>query len=77
METTMADIARPDYAELRQRDRFEFRLLLWASFAIFLVVALFGRLLPPALRPFHSTGKSVFGEAREAANTIVPFAFMR
>lgn len=77
METTMADIARPDYAELRQRDRFEFRLLLWASFAIFLVVALFGRLLPPSLRPFRCTGKSVFGEAREAANTIVPFAFMR
>jgi hypothetical protein len=77
METWMADIARPDLTELRQRDRLEFRLLLWASFAIFLVVALFGRLLPRALRPFRSTGKSVIGEAWEAANTIVPFAFMR
>ncbi len=73
----MADIARPDLAELRQRDRIEFRLLLWASFALFLVVALAGRLLPRAWRPFRSGGKSVIGEAREAANTIVPFAFMR
>ena len=50
METQMADIARPDLAELRQRDRFDFRLLLWASFSLFLVVAFFGRLLPPSLR---------------------------
>ena len=73
----MADIARPDYAELRQRDRLEFRLILGGVFALLLVVALFGRLLPPSLRPLRSTGKSVFGEAWEAANTIVPFAFMR
>lgn len=73
----MADIARPDLAGLRQRDRFDFRLLLWISFALLLVVALFGRLLPRALRPLRSDGKSVIGEAWEAANTIVPFAFMR
>jgi hypothetical protein len=73
----MADIARPDYAELRQRDRLEFRLLLWGVFAVLLVIALFGRLLPRSLRPLRSNGKSVFGEAWEAANTIVPFAFMR
>jgi hypothetical protein len=73
----MADIARPDMTGLRQRDRLEFRLLLWASFALFLVVALFGRLLPRSLRPFRTDGKTVIGEAWEAANTIVPFAFMR
>lgn len=73
----MADIARPDLMELRQRDRLEFRLLLWACFALFLVIAAAGRLLPRAWRPFRAAGKSVIGEAREAANTIVPFAFMR
>lgn len=73
----MADIARPHYAELRQRDRLEFRILLGALFTLFLVVALVGRLLPQAWRPLRSTGKSVIGEAREAANTLAPFAFMR
>lgn len=73
----MADIARPDFAHIRQRDRLDFRLLLWMCFALFLVVALFGRLLPRGLRPFRTNGKSVLGEAWEAANTIVPFAFMR
>lgn len=73
----MADIARPHYAELRQRDRLEFRLLLGALFTLFLAVALAGRLLPQAWRPLRSTGKSVIGEAREAANTLAPFAFMR
>jgi hypothetical protein len=73
----MADIARPDFTELRQRDRLEYSLLLWALFALFLVVALVGRLMPRAWRPFRSRGKSVIGEAREAAHTIAPFAFMR
>jgi hypothetical protein len=73
----MADIARPDLAELRQRDRLEFTLLLWALFAVFLPLALVTRLLPPAWRPFRAKGKSFVGEAWEAANTIAPFAFMR
>lgn len=73
----MADIARPDVAELRERDRLEFTLLLWAMFLICLPIALFSRVLPRAMRPFRSRGKSVIGEAREAANTIAPFAFMR
>jgi hypothetical protein len=29
------------------------------------------------MRPFRCRGKSILGEAREAANTIAPFAFMR
>lgn len=73
----MADIARPDLTILRQRDRFEFRALLLALTIVFLPIALAGRFLPRAWRPFHSDGKSVFGEAREAANTLAPFAFMR
>ncbi len=73
----MADIARPHHTELRQRDRLEFHILLGALFTLFLVVALAGRLLPQAWRPLRSRGKSVIGEAREAANTLAPFAFMR
>ena len=78
----MADIARPefdrpDFHEIRQRDRLEFRLLLAALFVVFLPIAALGRLAPPAWRPFHVKNKSVIGEAREAANTVAPFAFMR
>jgi hypothetical protein len=73
----MADIARPDLQDLRQRDRLEFRLLLWATFLICLPIALFARLLPKALRPFRCRGKSFIGAAWETANTIAPFAFMR
>jgi hypothetical protein len=73
----MTDAARPDLLDLRQRDRLEFRLLLGATFLICLPIALVSRALPMARRPFRSRGKSVFGEAREAANTIAPFAFMR
>jgi hypothetical protein len=73
----MADTARPDLLELRQRDRLEFRLLLWGTFLVCLPIAAFSRLLPTAMRPFRCRGKSILGEAREAANTIAPFAFMR
>jgi hypothetical protein len=73
----MADIARPDLNGLRQRDRFEFRALLLALTVVFLPIAVAGRLMPRAWRPFRSDRKSVFGEAREAANTLAPFAFMR
>ena len=73
----MADIARSDLSDLRQRDRLEFRLLLLGTFLVCLPVALVSRALPTQMRPFRSRGKSVIGEAREAANTIAPFAFMR
>jgi hypothetical protein len=73
----MTDAARPDLLDLRRRDRLEFRLLLWGAFMICLPIALVSRALPAAKRPFRSRGKSIFGEAREAANTIAPFAFMR
>lgn len=75
--TKMADTARQDLLELRQRDRLEFRVLLWATFLIFLPIALVCRALPKGMRPFRCKGKSVIGEAREAANTLAPFAFMR
>jgi hypothetical protein len=73
----MADIARPDFAEIRSRDRFEFTLLLWALFAVFLPLATLGRLLPRAWRPLRGTARWPHAEAWQAANDIAPFAFMR
>ena len=57
----------------------EFRLIFVVSFAIFLMVAVVERVLPSSWRS-HAVGpdggKSIFGEARAAAHTFVPFAFM-
>ena len=57
----------------------EFRLIFMVSFAIFLMVAVIERVLPSSWRSHAfgpDSGKSIFGEARAAAHTFVPFAFM-
>jgi hypothetical protein len=69
-------------ARLREREaeQREFRLALRIGFAIFLLAALALRLVPRHWRPApFSSGepKSVIAEARSAAHTIVPIAFMR
>ena len=53
----------------------EQRLLLALSFPVFLAAALLSR-LSPAARPPVGGRKSVLAEAREAAHTCIPFAFM-
>lgn len=66
----------PETAALR--DRIEYRLYLAIAFAIFLPVALAGRLLPRSLRPLGRTADrvSVFEEARTAARNVAPWIFM-
>lgn len=53
----------------------EQRLLLALSFPVFLAAALLSRLAPGARRPAGKR-KSVLAEARQAAHTCIPFAFM-
>lgn len=63
----------------RREEAIEFRLILLASFAIFLVAALVTRVLPGGWRPLlpGSEGQlSIIGEAKAAAHTFAPFAFM-
>lgn len=74
MASSSAASSRPRRAEAG-----EFRLLFVASFAIFLLVAVVERVLPSSWRAHAfgpDSGKSIFGEARAAARTFVPFAFM-
>ena len=63
----------------RKGEPLEYRFLVAVSYPIFLVGAVLGRLLPTSQRaadvPMDSR-LSVFGEARAAAETYVPFAFM-
>ncbi len=63
----------------RKGEPLEYRFLVAVSFPIFLVGAVFGRLLPTSQRAADAPTDarlSVFGEARAAAETYVPFAFM-
>jgi hypothetical protein len=74
-------MSRSSSAALRPRrgETSEFRLIFMVSFAIFLMVAVIERVLPSSWRSHalgHDGGKSIFGEARAAAHTFVPFAFM-
>jgi hypothetical protein len=67
--------ANRPHAHIRAREAKEFRLMFIATFPLFLAAGLLGRALSPRRRP--SQRKSVFAEARAAANTCIPFAFMR
>ncbi len=72
MEAVSDAFVRP-----RKQKASEFRLIFFVSFVIFLMVAIVERFLPSQWRPLGADGhKSIIGEARSAARTFVPFAFM-
>ncbi|WP_051630750.1 hypothetical protein [Afifella pfennigii] len=76
----MAAIDKSNAAVLRSKEERDFRLIFMVSFVFFLVVSVFARLLPPHWRPFPpgpNGPRSVIEDARVAANTTIPFAFMR
>lgn len=68
---------RTGYANPGHRPRrgggVEYRLLIAATFALLLPVAALRRLLP---RAAGAPRRSIVAEAREAANTVIPIAFM-
>jgi len=74
--------AGPSMAQQRRRRRREFRLIFAVCFPFFLVAAILARLLPVRGRTFGEAGErparrgSIFEEAKAAANTTIPFAFM-
>jgi hypothetical protein len=73
----MAAMKRTDgsWAKLHQGEALHFRLIFMAIFLVFLVVTAIARILP---RQWRMTGdnRSIFGEAKAAAATLAPFAFM-
>lgn len=62
-------------AASRPRETLQFRLIYLVSFVVFLLAAIVGRLAPNSWRRGQQ-GKSIFGEAKSAADTVVPFVFM-
>ncbi len=63
------------HARIRAREAKEFRLMFIATFPLFLAAGLVTRAFSPRRKP--NQRKSIFAEARSAANTCIPFAFMR
>jgi hypothetical protein len=63
----------------RITERWEFHALVFVTYPLFLAVTLLSRVMPRRFR-FMPTGAggrmSVFAEARAAAHTTLPFAFM-
>lgn len=71
-----AEARRSSY---REEER-EFQLALRLGVVLFLFVAIASRLMPKSWRPElfdGSSGRSVLGEARRAAHTLIPMAFLR
>jgi hypothetical protein len=65
--------------ESRERDRAEYKMIFFLGFALFLVGALLARAVRLLQIPFFGPRpprKSLVAEAREAANSILPYAFM-
>jgi hypothetical protein len=60
-------------ARIRKEEALEYRLLYALSFGLFLLAAAAARVVPFGRR--HG-GLSIVGEAKLAASTCIPFAFM-
>jgi hypothetical protein len=60
----------------RKNEAREFRLIFAVCFAVFLVAALVARLLAPFGARAAGPRRSIIDEARTAAQTSLPFAFM-
>ena len=75
----MIETGKLDNDDHCRREAKQFHLIYAACFVVFLVVALVSRLLPGSWRPKLAGARAqrtILGEAREAADTFVPFAFM-
>jgi hypothetical protein len=61
----------------KTKDTWQFRMILAATYPIFLTAAVAGRLTPQRLMRRDATQlKNVFAEARETASNTLPYAFM-
>ncbi len=78
-ELTMSQTNDSKFIQASHQEARQFRVIYMICFLIFLVVAMFGRLLPDKWRPLQADvieKRSVIGEAKAATNTILPYVFM-
>ncbi len=62
-------------ARIRAKEATEFRVMFVATYPLFLAAGLLTRAI--SRNQASASRKSVFAEAKAAANTCIPFAFMR
>jgi uncharacterized membrane protein len=66
---------------LRRQEARESQLLYWLCFTVFLVIAVFARILPgrrgASVNELAGVRHSIFAEARASARRLIPFAFMK
>ena len=70
---------RKSRLESRSRDRAEYKLIFAVSFAFFLLLSIVARTVRVIQIPFigrSAPRKSLVAEASEAANSVLPYAFM-
>lgn len=70
---------RKSRLETRAREKAEYKMIFALSFAFFLVGSAIARALGLLKLPFVSRqkrNKSIVQEARDAANSVLPYAFM-
>lgn len=68
-----------DTLKAMRQDRIEFRIFFVLYFPLFLLATIFSRLVsarPGSTSGFRRQGRPVFAEAKAAAYTVLPFAFM-
>lgn len=71
--------ARKSRVESRERARAEYKLIFALSFPLFLIGTLFARAAGLVRFPFFAKrkpAKSLMMEARDSANSVLPYAFM-
>lgn len=61
---------------LRKQKAMEFWIYFSITYPFFLLIAVVSRFLPKARRPFSMGSRTVFGDAKAAAYTVLPFVFM-
>ncbi|MFN3231237.1 MAG: hypothetical protein ACE363_03635 [Alphaproteobacteria bacterium] len=65
--------------DLHQGDTWAFRLIFVASYGLFLAAAILGRVFGrrrSVYRPADGRPRSIFGEAKVMALSVIPFVFM-
>lgn len=70
---------RKSRLESRARDRAEYKMIFAVSFAFFIVLSALARVVGLIQLPFIGSRrprKSLVEEARESANSVLPYAFM-
>ncbi len=79
VDRSVSEMSRPSRLSTRRASKREYYVVLAFAFTVFMVIALFARLLPRARREKllgACADGNVFAQAKAMAGMTIPFAFM-